>query len=371
MAGDKDLSEDSLKGLQALIDKCKKQHEQLLQEQKDLSSSRDDADEMVAKFTERTEKMKRLQAENDDTNAEKLLKEKKQLEMIKMEEEKLKAELQKVQATLEEEETNFLQLQEKTEVFASMPERNVVFTGQLDRVGTQLFDMKAHIVYPMDGGTAFMTFQDEKVAQAVVAQGKHVVQLGGDCRITVEASPFHLLMPDLVEIDTGVCPRRVLISDLPDMDTDTMLNKLEIHFSKRRNGGGEVFECVYLEDSRTVVISFVDEIAKDVTSKEFHDVLMDKKKTHRVRATPFLNGEITNLKTEMQACRRTVLLSGIPDVMEAEEMQDQLEIHFQKTSNGGGEIAEEAFMYNAQGQQASAVFQSSAPRKSDDQQVVE
>lgn len=42
------------------------------------------------------------------------------------------------------------------------------------------------------------------------------------------------------------------------MDTDTLLNKLEIHFSKTKNGGGEVDDCEMLPDSGTVVLTFVD-----------------------------------------------------------------------------------------------------------------
>ena len=56
----------------------------------------------------------------------------------------------------------------------------------------------------------------------------------------------------------------------------------------------------------------------------------------------------------MSVCPRTVLLKGTPDVMERETLQDLLEIHFQKSGNGGGEI--EAFLYNPLGQQISALF---------------
>lgn len=38
----------------------------------------------------------------------------------------------------------------------------LVFTGLTGRAdNTQKFEMKAHIVYPMDGGTALVTFEDE------------------------------------------------------------------------------------------------------------------------------------------------------------------------------------------------------------------
>lgn len=72
-------------------------------------------------------------------------------------------------------------------------------------------------------------------------------------------------MPDSVlQIDSEVCPQRILISNLPKMDTETMLNKLEIHFSKRRNGGGEVEDCEMLPDSGTVVLTFVDDDSEQI-----------------------------------------------------------------------------------------------------------
>lgn len=53
-------------------------------------------------------------------------------------------------------------------------------------------------------------------------------------------------------------------------------------------------------------------------------------------------------------CPRTVLLSGIPDVLGEEAMRDTLEIHFQKTSRGGGEV--DVLAYVPAGHQAVAVF---------------
>lgn len=65
--------------------------------------------------------------------------------------------------------------------------------------------------------------------------------------------------PSVLQIATEVCPRRILISNLPKMDEDTLLNKLEIHFAKKRNGGGEVEGCELRSDSWTVVLTFVEE----------------------------------------------------------------------------------------------------------------
>lgn len=69
------------------------------------------------------------------------------------------------------------------------------------------------------------------------------------------------LITDLLlcrQVDTQVCSRRILISNLPKMDLEMLLNKLEIHFSKKRNGGGEVDSCEMMADTWTVVIAFVD-----------------------------------------------------------------------------------------------------------------
>lgn len=43
-----------------------------------------------------------------------------------------------------------------------MPERKVVFRGLKGKPGVMpKFDMKSHIVYPMEGGTALVTFEEE------------------------------------------------------------------------------------------------------------------------------------------------------------------------------------------------------------------
>lgn len=57
-------------------------------------------------------------------------------------------------------------------------------------------------------------------------------------------------------------------------------------------------------------------------------------------------------------CPRTVLLSGIPDVLGEEPMRDTLEIHFQKASRGGGEV--DSLAYVPAGRCGVAVFSEDA-----------
>lgn len=64
-------------------------------------------------------------------------------------------------------------------------------------------------------------------------------------------------------METQVCPRRILVSNLPKEEAEErVLDKLDIHFSKKKNGGGEVEDKDMLHDSGTVVITFVDDNSK-------------------------------------------------------------------------------------------------------------
>lgn len=48
--------------------------------------------------------------------------------------------------------------------------------------------------------------------------------------------------------------------------------------------------------------------------------------------------------------------------MDKDNLQDNLEIHFQKTANGGGEV--EAIIYNPLGHISTAVFDEDSPKDS-------
>lgn len=52
--------------------------------------------------------------------------------------------------------------------------------------------------------------------------------------------------------------------------------------------------------------------------------------------------------------KRTILLDDIQDMVDEEDLQDHLEIHFQKPSNSGGEI--ESIKYLSKGNALQAFF---------------
>nr|XP_046187309.1 LOW QUALITY PROTEIN: interferon-induced 35 kDa protein homolog [Oncorhynchus gorbuscha] len=367
-------SQNTLDGILHAISKCKVQHNQLLKEQQDLSRARDDQEDLAKQFRQRVVKLRISLEEDDNNQARDVDSERKKMAALHDEESRLKREIQRAEEELQLEEESTHHLKQQTDVStAAVPEKKVVFTGETgDGANILYFNVKPHIVYPMEEGTALITFEDEEVAQKILSLREHKVDLGGDlggdCAITLEATLVQLLVPCQVELDTEVCSRRILVSNLPKKaGEDRLLDKLEIHFAKSKNGGGEVEESDMLHDSGNVVITFIENnIAKGLTGKLYHDVEFEKGRKHSVKVTPFLNGEITSFQvSRFHGCQRTVLLTGIPAVMEQENLQDLLEIHFQKTSNSGGEV--DAFLYNPLGQHTLALFEEDCPTEDQSQ----
>ncbi|KAJ8284439.1 hypothetical protein COCON_G00032890 [Conger conger] len=347
------------------IERQKATYEKLLADHRELSKDTDQNVELTKRFQKRNAILRQILTEDEMEQAQglELYKEDTRLCALQETEGRLKDEIQKMKEELCCMDKLTHELEKQTQVSTAMPEKRVVFTGSVSvaeaSAGTSSsIDMKVRIMYPMEGGTALVTFEDAEVAQSIISMEQHEIRLG-DCFIRVKAQPVQFLMPSHIEVDTRVCPRRILLSDLPKkVEMKRLLDRLEIHFQKGRNGGGEVETIDLLRDSGNVVITFAeDNVAKGLTDKKYHVV----DNMYKLRVTPFVNGEITNLQTRMSVSQRTVLLTEIPDIMEQENMQDSLEIHFQKGGNGGGEV--DAFIYNPLGHRTLAIFEEDSPRK--------
>ncbi|XP_068193890.1 interferon-induced 35 kDa protein isoform X2 [Antennarius striatus] len=331
----------------------------------DLTSGTNRIRVQIQEFRQRIEKLNRSLTEEQLGNKTA------RLDFVLQQEVDLMADIQMKEAELKEGGASWEQVQQQVDVglhpsasiipsglfwfqaFARSPERRVPFnTGTTD--GVRVVGVETRFVYPMEGGTALVTFEETEVAMRILTMQKHRVSLGDGRSITVGVRPVVLIAPSSLEMETEASPRSVSISNLPRMDPQTLVDSLEIHFSRRRHGGGEVEVCQMVPDSWTAVLTFVEkDVVKGLTDQEFHKVKFQQKK-ERVRVTPFVHGRLTDLQTQMTPCLRTLLLTGIPDVMEQETLQDLLEIHFQKTINGGGEV--EALLYNPLGQNVSAVL---------------
>ncbi|NXG53381.1 IN35 protein, partial [Psilopogon haemacephalus] len=247
----------------------------------------------------------------------------------------------------------------------ALPEKSMVFKGLV----TSKEDMNKlmlipRIHYPLLGGSALITFEKAEVAQRILEMREHVVELScGEeleeldrCRVQVQAVPVDLLLPSALEMGLTRSSRSILVSGLPSLGIpeEGLLDKLELFFSKTKNGGGEVESREFLDDSGQVMLTFAEDgVAEQLIERGHIQVFIGKGK-YEVKISPCMSGNITNLQFQPSCCPRTVLLTGIPDVLDEESMRDALEIHFQKASRGGGEV--DTLHYVPLGQVGVAVF---------------
>ncbi|NXD25323.1 IN35 protein, partial [Spelaeornis formosus] len=247
---------------------------------------------------------------------------------------------------------------------SALPEKKVVFKGlTVNKEDMNKLMLTPLIHYPLPGGSALITFEEAKVAQRIIEMREHTVELScgeleelDQCRVGVQAVPMEILLPSALEIRLTQSSRSILVSDLPSLDIsrEALLDKVELFFSKTKNGGSEVASREFLEDSDQVVLTFTkDGVAEPLIERGHTQVPIGKGK-YKVKISPCMSGDLSNLQLQPSRCPRTVLLLGIPDVLSEESMRDALEIHFQKASRGGGEV--DALAYVPAGQTGMAVF---------------
>ncbi|NXM03633.1 IN35 protein, partial [Tyrannus savana] len=232
---------------------------------------------------------------------------------------------------------------------SDLPEKKMVFKELVaNKEDMNKLMLTPRIRYPLPGGSALITFEEAEVAQRIIEMKEHMVELScweevedlDQCRILVQAAPVEILLPSALEIRLTQSSRNILVSDLPSLDIseEVLLDKLELFFSKKKNGGSDVERREFLDDSNQVVLTFAQDGVAEPLIERGHVQIPIMGGKYEVKISPYLNGDITDLQLQPSRCPRTVLLSGIPDVLAEESMKDTLEIHFQKASRGGGEV---------------------------------
>ncbi|KFZ47081.1 Interferon-induced 35 kDa protein, partial [Antrostomus carolinensis] len=152
----------------------------------------------------------------------------------------------------------------------ALPERKMVFKGLVtNKEDMNKLMLTPLIHYPLPGGSALITFEKAEVAQRIIEVKEHVVELScGDeleeidrCQMRVQAAPVDILLPSALEIGLTRSSRSILLSDLPSLGIpeEGLLDKLEIFFSKTKNGGGEVESREFLDNTGQVVLTFVQD----------------------------------------------------------------------------------------------------------------
>ncbi|XP_048094401.1 N-myc-interactor [Alosa alosa] len=157
-----------------------------------------------------------------------------------------------------------------------------------------------------------------------------------------------------IEVHLNVSKKTVQVSQAPPfLPEERMRDRLEISFSRPSRGGGEVERVSYDKRSGTAEITFLNTgVAERLALRGKYPV--DTGREMIVDVAPLYNYRLKKFQTYCGTPKRSILLSGIQDSMEEEDLQDHLEIHFQKPSNYGGEV--ESIKYVSTGNEVKAFF---------------
>lgn len=202
------------------------------------------------------------------------------------------------------------------------------------------FQVSSRVPYELQKGEALITFEDEEVAQNVIRMEKHHVNIM-DIGVEVMAYPVPLNSGVRFQVSVEVSKMKVNVTEIPgELPEPQMRDKLELSFSKSRNGGGEV-ECVeYDKQAGSAVITFVETGVADRILKKKDYPLYINQDCHRVVVSPYMETHLKKFQVFSAISKRTVLLTGMEELylMDEEVVGDYVSIHFQRAKNGGGEV---------------------------------
>lgn len=259
-------------------------------------------------------------------------------------------------------------LQQRFKIKAQIPAKKMKFTHKAeddesdefaDVLNTKaVFTIVQRPSVLLKGGQALITFEEEKVADQILRLAK--------CSVTcdnakVDVKPYSLSLDPSVkfEVHISVSKKTIKFSNavsvLPD---DRMRDRLELSFSKPSRGGGEVETVEYDPKSGTGRVTFCNTgVAENLVAKQ--NFYVDIGRGMEVTVAPLYEFHLKKFQTFCGVSKRTVLLKGIQDVTDEEDLQDHLEIHFQKPSNYGGEV--ETIKYVSAGKELKALFIEDSP----------
>ncbi|KAM4884430.1 interferon-induced 35 kDa protein [Sylvia borin] len=358
--GSQDHGSESPEELRKEIERCKELYRALEEDHAKLQVAKEAAEKRTQELKKEGELHKifeqQLSLNGDEGRAH-------QIFAIKEENNKLRQQKQVLKNKLEELKKRVL-WNDPVMMQSALPEKKMIFKGlTVNKENMNNLMLTPLIHYPLPGGSALITFEEAKVAQRIIEMREHTVELScgeleelDQCRVRVQAVPMDILLPSALEVRLTPRSRSILVSELPrlDISKEALLDKLELFFSKTKNGGSEVENREFLEDSDQVVLTFTEDGVAEPLIERGHIQVPIGKEKYKIKISPCMSGDISNLQLQPSRCPRTVLLLGIPDVLSEESMQDALEIHFQKGSRGGGEV--DALAYVPEGRTGVAVF---------------
>uniref|UniRef100_A0A674GQT6 N-myc and STAT interactor n=1 Tax=Taeniopygia guttata TaxID=59729 RepID=A0A674GQT6_TAEGU len=255
-----------------------------------------------------------------------------ELLLLRQENTELKKEIEKLKEDLEEHSSQDNPVAEMKLKFTHLKEMKD--DGAKMAMDTHcVFGAATKVPFRLNQNQALLTFEDEEVALRLTKRSKHCVNLD-DRTANVTVKPFEFDMGFQFELHVTVSGTKINVSDIPELPIpeDWMRDKLELCFYKteQAKGGKRIGENGH-PTTRTSY-SFVGCTEYPFCAEERWFILS---------VSPHFDFHLRRFQPHCRVSKKTILLKGISDVEEDEEsVQDMIEIHFQKPSNGGGEIDE-------------------------------
>ncbi|MEE6473845.1 hypothetical protein FKM82_010190, partial [Ascaphus truei] len=251
---------------------------------------------------------------------------KREMNELKNKNSELEKEIQELEERLDAKVATFTKNSEQLQIGKKLPKNNINFTAielMKDNAKNDTpLDISCKSVVTINGafvlqnGQALLTFEDEEVAQRTLK----------------------------FEVNTCISTKKVIVRNLPLGPSDEYLkDKLELTFYKSKIGGEiENVECDQINNSAHITFLKTG-VVDHLTKRRTHELIANGH-AHEVTVEPFIECNLNKLQLCSGISTRTVLLTGIKEAQEAEEdIQDQIEIYFQKPSNGGGEVEAVAY----------------------------
>lgn len=348
------MSMDDLQTLQEELEQLKRQCEQAAKQKTFKKIEKQIAAEKYEELEKELDELDATKNKLQDALKEQQAFFKEEILDLKVTHDELREEESELQKKLIESEEICRRIQDNLMVNSQLPAKNINFKETLTTAENRSDDEPMDITYTcyltsgrpfiLGAGQALLTFEEERVARSVIAKKRHSLE-GIDGGRNVEALQPQLDKSVKFEVRMDISRKKLKISNLPeDIPEETLKDKVELTFYKSSIGGAEIEEVEYDRNDNTAYVTYLQNgVAQRVLKSPWHQ-FMAGEVTCEVEVMPCVKIELNKLQMFSAASPRSVLLTGIKNVDEDEDdVQDLIQIHFQKESNGGGEVESTEF----------------------------
>lgn len=270
----------------------------------------------------------------------------KQMSEVRKRKMELTEKLKRSRTQLQQKRAEIQKLQHKFKICAELPDTEVEFVKPKDDDDDDVtsdkpirgqFCVCQEGALLLTGRQALITFEEERVVSKILKTGRCSVSFDNH---TLEVTPKRIRTEPLVQFEIELCTSRSLLDVsevVSSMAKERVEDRLELAFCRPSRGGAEVKSVEVDLHQGTARVAFIKPgVAEWLAHRGEHMVDLDFQTV--VKVAPVYKYQLHKFQSFCGTPKRTLLLDNIKDTGDEEEVQDQLEIHFQKPSNGGGEI---------------------------------